>query len=81
VPEKNVAAFQVNDLVLVQNRKKRHKLDAQWEGPYEIKEVQLPNLVIQRVGKRRRTIHVHLVKPFCSQERHDEDNSPMDCRN
>ena len=82
VPEKNVVTFQVNDLVLVQNKRKKHKLDALWEGPYEIKEVQLPNLVIQQVGKRKkRTIHVNLVKPFCSQERQDENNSPVDCRN
>ena len=67
---------------LRQNKHRRHKLDALWEGPYEIKEVQLPNLVIQQVGKRKkRTIHVNLVKPFCSQEGQDENNSSVDCRN
>jgi hypothetical protein len=73
VPEKNIVAFQVNDLVLVQNKHRKHKLDALWEGPYEIKDVQIPNLVVQRVGKRKKcTISVNLVKPFCSQERQNE---------
>jgi hypothetical protein len=82
VPEKNVVEFQVDDLVLVQSKHRKHKLEALWEGPYEVEEIQLPNFVIQRVGKRKRhTIYANLVKPFCSQERQDEGNSPVDCRN
>jgi hypoxanthine-guanine phosphoribosyltransferase len=81
VPEKNVSKIQVNDLVLVQKKPRHNKLDALWEGPYEVKELRLPNLVLQRIGKRKTCIlHMNLVKPFCSQDKGNEDNSFADCR-
>jgi hypothetical protein len=43
--------IKVNDLILVKGEQRKHKLDPIWEGPYEVKELEYPNLFIQRIGK------------------------------
>jgi hypothetical protein len=44
--------FQTKDLVWLQ-KEHRNKLDPYWEGPYEIQEIKYPNVVIQKIGKRK----------------------------
>jgi hypothetical protein len=50
------------------------------EGPFEVKEVDYPNLVIQRIGKRKRDkVHLNQVKMFyCLQEEQDEVDLALD---
>jgi hypothetical protein len=70
--------IRVNDLILLKREERKHKLDPVWEGPYEVKELRYPNLVIQRVGKRKRE-KVHMNQVFhCSQEKQDEVASSLD---
>jgi hypothetical protein len=74
--------IRVNDLILLKKEQRRHKLDPVWEDPYEVKELEYPNLVIQRVGKRKREkVHLNQVKMFhCSQENQDEVASSLDSK-
>jgi hypothetical protein len=44
--------FKENDLALLKVEN-RQKLDPQWKGPYEIKEIRGYNAVIQEIGKRK----------------------------
>jgi hypothetical protein len=51
----------------VKREQRQHKLDPIWEGPYEVKELEYPNLFIQRIGKRKREkVHLNQVKLFHS---------------
>ncbi|PNF31840.1 hypothetical protein B7P43_G08901 [Cryptotermes secundus] len=72
--------IKLNDLILVKKEQRKHKLEPIWEGPYEVKELKYPNLVIQRVGKRKREkVHMNQIKMFhCSQENQDEVTSSLD---
>jgi hypothetical protein len=63
-------------LVLIKNEQKKYKLDSLWEGPFEVKRVEYPNLIIQRVGKRKRErLHMNRAKMFCLQEEQDVASS------
>ena len=42
--------FQIKDLVWLQ-KENRTKLDPYWEGPYEVQEIEYPNVKIQKIGK------------------------------
>jgi hypothetical protein len=56
--------FKVNDLVLLRVEA-RHKLQPLWQGPYELKELKRPNVVIQEVGKRKKQeVHLNRLKPY-----------------
>jgi hypothetical protein len=70
----------INDLVLVKREQRKHKLDPLWEGPFEVKEIDYPNLVIQRIGKRKREkVHMNQAKMFyCLQKEQDEAASSLD---
>jgi hypothetical protein len=72
--------IKVNDLILLKKEQRKHKLDPVWEGPYEVKELKYPNLMIQRVGKRKREkVHMNQVKIFhCLQDNQDEVDSSLD---
>ena len=72
--------IKLNDLILVKKEQRKHKLEPIWEGPYEVKELKYPNLVIHRVGKRKREkVHMNQIKMFhCSQENQDEVTSSLD---
>jgi hypothetical protein len=60
-------------LVLIQKEQRKHKLDSLWEGPFEVKRVEYPNLIIQRIGKRKRErVHMNRAKIFYYLE--DEQN-------
>jgi hypothetical protein len=55
--------IKINDLILVKKGQRKHKLDSIWEGPYEVKELKYPNVVIQRIGKRKHEkVHMNQVK-------------------
>jgi hypothetical protein len=42
-------------------------LEPLWKGPYEIKEIQGPNAVVQEVGKRKeQKLHINRLKPYFS---------------
>jgi hypothetical protein len=72
--------IKVNDLILLKKEQRKHKLDPVWEGPYEVKELRYPNLIIQRVGKRKREkVHMNQVKIFhCLPDNQDEVDSSLD---
>ena len=58
--------FKVNDLVLLRIEN-RQKLDPLWRGPYEIKDINGSNAVIQEVGKRKhQEVHINRLKPYFS---------------
>jgi hypothetical protein len=62
----NDYVFKVNDLVLLKVENKQ-KLDPLWKGPYEIKQIQGSNAVIQEIGKRRhQEVHINRLKPYLS---------------
>jgi hypothetical protein len=72
--------IKVNDLILLKKEQRKHKLDSVWDGPYEVKELKYPNLVIQRIGKRKReNVHMNQVKIFhCLQDNQDKVDSSLD---
>jgi hypothetical protein len=58
--------FKENDLALLKVENKQ-KLDPICKGPYEIKEIEDSNAIIQEVGKRKhQTVHVNRLKPYFS---------------
>ena len=62
----NEVMFKENDLVLLKVES-RSKLEPLWKGPYEIKQVEWPNAVIQEVGKRKHhTVHTNRLKSYYS---------------
>ena len=69
-----------NDLILLKKENRKNKLDPIWEGPYEVKQLKFPNIIIQRVGKRKCSeVHLNRVKLFhCPQENQDEVTSSLD---
>jgi hypothetical protein len=71
--------IKVNDLVLAKREQWKHKLDPLWEGPFQLKEVEYPNMVIQRIGKRKpQKVHMNQAKMFyCLQEELDEVASSL----
>jgi hypothetical protein len=71
--------IKVNDLILVKKEQMKHKLGPLWKGPFEVKGVEYPNLIIQRIGKRKREkVHINRAKMFCLQEEQDEIASSLD---
>jgi hypothetical protein len=59
----NEESFKENNLVLLRVEG-RQKLDPLWKGPFEIKEVQGSNAVIQELGKRKHhRAHTNKLKP------------------
>jgi hypothetical protein len=62
----NSYEFKVNDLVLLRTEN-RQKLDPLWKGPYEVKQIQGSNAVIQETGKRKhQEVHINRLKPYIS---------------
>jgi transposase InsO family protein len=58
--------FKENDLALLRVENKQ-KLDPIWKGPYEIKEIEGSNAIIQEVGKRKhQTVHINRLRPYFS---------------
>jgi hypothetical protein len=71
--------IETDDLILLKKEQRKHKLDPLWRGPFEVKAVEYPNLIIQRLGRRKREkVHMNRVKMFhCSQEERDEVASSL----
>jgi hypothetical protein len=62
----NEESFKENDLLLLRVEA-RQKLDPLRKGPFEIKEVQGSNAVIQELGKRKHhRVHANRLKPYFS---------------
>jgi hypothetical protein len=62
----NEYEFKKDDLVLLRVEQ-RQKLEPLWKGPYEIKEIQGPNAVVQELGKRKeQKLHINRLKPYFS---------------
>jgi hypothetical protein len=71
--------IKVNDLILVKKEQRKHKLAPLWQGPFEVKQIEYPNLVIQRIGKRKREkVHMNQVKMFYCLQEQDEVDSSLD---
>jgi hypothetical protein len=50
---------------LLYNEQKGNKLDIIWKGPYEIKEINHPNVTIQELEKRKHiTVHKNRIKQY-----------------
>lgn len=56
--------YQADDLVLLHNDSKRHKLDKEWLGPYKIIEAQPPNYLIEITSSRTLLVHGNRLKLF-----------------
>jgi hypothetical protein len=63
----NEHKFKNKDLVLMRVET-RQKLEPLWKGPFEIKEIQGTNAILQLIGKRtKQTVHINRLKPYFSQ--------------
>ena len=60
---KTQAVFNQNDLVLLHNDHKAHKLDHEWLGPFRILEANTPNYTIDFKGKPTR-VHGNRLKVY-----------------
>jgi hypothetical protein len=71
--------IEIDDLVLLRKEQRKHKLDPLWDGPFEVRRFEYPNLVIQRLGRRKQErVQMNPVKRFyCSREGDDEVASPL----
>lgn len=58
--------YQENDLVLLHNENKTHKLDKEWLGPYRIISVQIPNYLLEISNSKNLLVHGNKIKLFYS---------------
>lgn len=56
--------YQVNDLVLLHNDNKTHKLDREWLGPYKIISTQPPNYLIEITSSKTLLVYGNRLKLF-----------------
>lgn len=56
--------YQLNDLVLLHNDNKTHKLDREWLGPYKILDIQTPNYLIEISSNKTALVHGNRLKLF-----------------
>jgi hypothetical protein len=69
----NEYEFKNNDLVLLR-AEARQKLDPLWEGQFEIQKINIPNAIIQGIGKRKRhEVHLNRQIPYFSSVSGTED--------
>jgi hypothetical protein len=63
--EESGKEIEINDLILLKQEQRRHKLDPVWDGPFEVIGVKYPNLIIQKLGRRKREkVHMNRAKMF-----------------
>ncbi|KAK9296902.1 hypothetical protein QLX08_009212 [Tetragonisca angustula] len=55
---------QIDDLVLLHNDHKTHKLDKEWLGPYKILEIKTPNYLLDIPKAKPLLTHGNRLKPY-----------------